>query len=971
MTMPETTIRGFTEVRSEDIPEIGVDATLYRHDETGAEVLALASDETNKTFAVGFATYPEDDTGVAHILEHMVLAGSESYPVRDPFFEMVKSSPAGFLNALTYPDRTIYPFATENEQDFHNLMAVYLDAVFRPRLTRATFDQEGWHLELERQEGPLSYRGVVFNEMKGALSDPNRWLFRLATTGLFPDNLYRLESGGDPEAIPNLTYEQLREFHREHYAPSRARFVLYGNVAHDLALAKIGAYLESSPRLEPLPPPAVQMPFEEPETIDATYPAGRDGKAFATVSWALPEPGDAAEELALDVLAHALTGTPGAPLRRALLDSGLGEAFTGGLASYLRQPAFSAGLRGVSPDHVDDVIRLVLDTLENVVEQALSAGDVAAARNTVEFRLREMDVHGGQRGVALAGSALGHWIHGRDPLESLKFVAALEALDERMASDPRYLEGLLRDRLVENPHRVDLRLLPDPAMLDARDRRERERLDALFAEMDQDRRTEILAATDALKAHQQAEESPEAVATLPFLRRTDMSAAPRTVPAKEFEMAGVPVLRYDLDTRGIVYLDLGFDLRTLPANLLPYASLLGRALLETGTADRSVAELSQAIGRDTGGIAMDLLAAAGLGRPGPVRFFLRGRALGHKSEALTVLLEEILRAARITDLDRIAGLAREEKARRESALVPNGHAYALRRAASHGSDAAWAREQIEGIASLKFVESLLSRLESEPQTVAEELGRVRATLLSRRALVVGVTADDAAWTHARGPLERLLESIAPGTGSPAHWERSSSAGREGFAIAAQVNYVGASVPLRDGPLPCSWLAAARHLRAAHLLPKIRFQGGAYGAGDALDVTGGDLGFYTYRDPDPLASIGVIEDSIGALRHAAGSIEDDELEKVVVGALGKLDPYALPGALGYRHLCRWLAGVDEDEAAERRGELFATDRADFAALADAVEQGLPSMRLAVLGPKASLESANEARGGDWLEIDASL
>lgn len=965
------TIRGFTRVRSQQIPELGTDATIYRHHETGAEVLALASDESNKTFAVGFATYPEDDTGVAHILEHMVLAGSESYPVRDPFFEMIKSSPAGFLNAMTYPDRTIYPFATENEQDYLNLMRVYLDAVFRPRLTRETFDQEAWHLELAAEEGPLSYKGVVFNEMKGAIADPNRSLFREATAGLFPDNLYRFESGGDPEAIPDLTYEQLLAFHREHYAPSRARFVLYGDVAHDLALEEIGAYLESAPVFEPLPPPAVQLPFDEPEVIDATYPSGADAKAFATVNWALPEPEDAAEEIALDVLAHALTGTPGAPLRRALLDSELGEAFTGGLASYLRQPTFSAGLRGVAPDDVDRVIALVLETLERLADDALSAGDVAAARNTVEFRLREMDVHGGQRGVALAASALGHWLHGRDPVEALEFVAALDTLDDRMAEDPRYLEGLLRARLVENPHRVDLRLLPDPELLETRNLKERERLDTLFAEMDQEARAAAVESTEALARHQQAEERPEAIATLPFLRRTDVSPAPREVPAETLEIEGVPVRRYDLDTRGIVYLDLGFDLRVLPKELLPYASLLGRALLETGTAERTVAELSQAIGRDTGGIDSDLIATAGVDQPGPVRFFLRGKALGSKAEELCGLLEEILGSAEITDLTRIESLAREEKARRESALIPGGHAYALRRAAAHGSDAAWAREQMEGIDGLAFVKALVDRIETEPETVAEELEQVRAKLLARKALVVGVTADDAAWTDARGPLERLLGTMAPGTATTVTWDRAPAPQREGFPISAQVHYIGASLPLTDGPLPGSWLAASRYLRAAHLLPKIRFQGGAYGAGDAPDVTGGEMGFYTYRDPNLLASIGVLESTVAELRKAAEGIDDDELEKVVVGSVGKLDPYALPGALGFRCLCRHLAGVDEAVTAARREQLLATERSDFAALADAIEAALPRLRIAVLGPDASLKAANEEKGGDWLEVAAPL
>ena len=968
MSMPRTTPRGFTDVRSEAIPEINARATLYRHDETGAEVLALVTDETNKAFAVGFATYPEDDTGVAHILEHMVLAGSENYPVRDPFFEMLKSSPAGFLNAVTYPDRTLYPFATENDQDFLNLLGVYLDAVFKPRLSKETFDQEAWHYELEDVQGPLAYRGVVFNEMKGAIADPNRSLFREATAALFPDNTYRHESGGDPEMIPDLTWEGLKAFHREHYAPSRARFVIYGAVPTVAALEKIGAYLNGAPRLEPLDPPALQAPFDAPKRIDATYPAGGDGKAFATVSWALPEPGDPAEEIALDILAHALTGAPGSPLRRALLDSGLGEGFAGGMATYLRQPTFSAGLRGVDPKDADKVIALVLETLERLADEALSEGDVTAARNTVEFRLREMDVYGGQRGVALAAGALGHWLYGRDPLAPLRFAGALETLDARMADDPRYLENLLHELVVDNGHRVDLRLMPDPSMMDARNARERQRLDAALDAMGTGERESVARATEELRAHQQAEESPEAIATLPFLRRTDMSSGTRRVPAEEYELEGVPVRRYDLDTRGIAYVDLGFDLRVLPTELLPYASLLGRALLETGTSRRSVAELSQAIGRDTGGIGSDTLTASGHGAPAPVRFFLRGRVLGSKAASLTELLEEILLEAEITDLERIGSLAREEKARREASLIPSGHVFAMRRASAHRDDAAWAREQIKGLDALEFVKRLLARIEEAPHVVAHELERLRAALLTRGRLVVGVTADDAAWISVRDPLSRLLGALEPGTPEARVWDRPEMAQREGFPIATQVHYLGASLSVSDGPMPGAWLAASRWLRSSHLLPKIRFQGGAYSAGDAPDVNGGELGFYTYRDPNLLASLDVIETSVVELRRAADAIPDDELEKVVVGAVGKLDPYALPGALGYRQLGRWLAGVDEATTARRREEALATERRDFRALADAIEAALPSARLAVLGPEASLRAANEERGGDWMEID---
>jgi Zn-dependent M16 (insulinase) family peptidase len=951
---------GFTPVAERDLPIAGVRARRLVHEASGAEVLLLAGTEPNLSFAVGFQTLPDDDTGVAHILEHMVLAGSDRFPLKDPFFEMIKGSLAGFLNAMTYPDRTVYPFATEHPQDFLNLLQVYLDAVFRPRLSETTFQQEAWHLEPGENDAALQLRGVVYNEMKGAVANPSRALQHTETTALFPDTAYRHESGGDPVAIPDLTYDDLVAFHAAHYHPARARFVLHGDVPLEATLATIASYLEGVEPSPPLPPPALQAPFDAPREAHGAYPADARGKAFATVAWALPPVEGPGEELALDLLDHVLVGTPAAPLRRALLDAGLGEAFVGGLSTTLRQPAFHAGLRGVAPERAGEVHALVLATLRRIAEEGVDAGDAEAARNALEFDLRELDVYGGQRGLALALDALGAWLHGGDPLEQVDLDAALADLDARIA--PRgdgaaaasALTELLRARLLDNPHRVTTTVRPDPGLSEARASQERERLAARASELSEDDLAEIAAAATRLAEAQQAPDPPEARATLPRLAREDLRDA-RPRPAEQVRTrAGVEIVRYDLPTRGLVYLDLAFDLRRVPERFLPHVGLLGRLLLETGTARRSLQELTRAIDRDTGGVgaAFDLAPGVAGGR-GLARFFVRGKALAGRAGAMAELMAEIVREANVADVAAVRRLAVEELARRRAAIEPAGHRFALRRLAAHGSVEERADEALGGLASLDALARLIERCDDDPAAVAAELEELREALFTRGGLVVGLTADEAASAPAHAAIDALLERLpAGGEATDVAWSLPTPRPREGWTLPGQVHYVATGVALRDGgPLPGGWLAAARWLTGDLFIPQVRFQGGAYGAGAQLDPLHGALRTYSYRDPHLERTLEVARGMADALRTAAREIDPQEFETLVIGAVGGLDPYALPGARGHRELLRRLRG-SQGQLERLRSELLDADPGAFVELADAIEAaGEPA--LVVLGADGSL------------------
>jgi presequence protease len=942
---------------------LGVHARLLRHDGSGAELLHLAGDEPNLSFAVGFATLPQDDTGVAHILEHMVLAGSERFPLKDPFFEMVKGSVAGFINAMTWPDRTVYPFATDHPTDFLNLLQVYLDAVFRPRLTRETFDQEAWHLEPGEESGSLRWRGVVFNEMKGAAGNPDRALSTTEARALLGDTPYRHDSGGDPAAIPELTFEALRAFHRDHYHPSRARFVLHGDVDLDAALGVIAGYLEGAPRLEPLPPPGLPARLGAPIEAHGTYPSDARGKAIATVSWVGREPESPADLLLWRLLERVVVGTPAAPLRRALLDAGLGEAFVGGFSDARRSPMFEVGLRGVETERAPEVHALVLETLRSLAERGLDDDDVAAARNRLEFVSRELDVYGGQRGLAAALGAMGVWFHGRDPLAELDFDATFAELDARLrAGGGALVTDALRRWLLEEPHRADLTIAPDPELSARREAEERARLAVVAAHLDEPGLERVRTASAALEAYQREPDAESAKAALPRLTRGDLAEARREPDPVAETRGGAELLWIERPTRGLVYLDLAFDLRPLPVALLPHVAVLGRALLETGTTRSDLVGLSRRIDRDTGGITHTIEAHPGIdGADGVARFVLRGKALAARAEALADLMTEVLLEARLDDRDAIRRLAVEDLSRRRTALEPAGNQFVVRRLAAHGSPEARIAELVGGLASLDALATLVKRIDEDWEDVRGELLELRERLLDRASLVAGVTADPPTAEAARAAVEHLVDALPAGGGGRPEAALPTPGPREGWVLPGQVHYVGARWTLRGGGrLPGSWLAAARHVSADVLIPTVRFRGGAYGAGAVLDPLAGALTSWSYRDPNLAATLDVFLAAPRHLREAAHEIDDRALDTLIVGAVGKLDPYALPGASGYRALLRHLRG-SAGELERLRADLLATSRRDFLDLADAIEAA-DAPPVAVLGPRGSLEATAAADTG---------
>ncbi len=955
----------FELVRNEKIAEINSEAWLYRHRKTGAEVLSLVNDDENKVFGITFKTPPEDSTGIAHILEHSVLCGSKKYPVKKPFVELLKGSMHTFLNAMTFPDKTAYPVASQNLKDFYNLVDVYLDAVLFPLITEDTFEQEGWHYELESLDGPLVYKGVVFNEMKGVYSSPDSVMHTLAQNALFPDTTYGKSSGGDPKAIPDLTYGQFKRFHETYYHPSNARVVFSGDDAPEKRLDILDSYFSQFERIEVDAEVALQPCWNAPRTVSGTY-AGtvdpekrRDG--MVSVSWML-DPAESREEvLSHGMLSYLLAGNSAAPLRKKLTESGLGEGVIGGgIASYLRQPMGSFGLKGVDPADADKIEKLVLDTLAEIAETGFSPEQIEAAVNTFEFTLREQNTGSYPRGMTYMFNALGTWLHGGDPLSPLSFETALAALKDKAGGD--HFKSEIRRLFLDNPHRLTTTLSADPEQGAREAKAEADKLAEVRAGLDETALKSVLERTEKLKALQEEVDRPEDLAKIPTLGLADLDRDIRTVPTEESALHGARVMFHDLPTTGIVYLDLGFDLHVLDADMLPYLPLFGRALLQTGTSKEDFVSLTQRIGRTTGGVQQHRgLATRQDGTGTAAWFFLSGKAVPDKLADMLAIMGDVLLDARLDNRERFKQMALEEKAGFEARLVPSGNAIVDTRIKSGLTEAGWIAEQMSGVSYGQFLKDLVKRVDSDWAGVEATLKAIRDRLFNRGRMVVNVTADGALWGKAQAELASFVAGLPEQRVADADWSRTLAPRNEGLIIPAQVNYVGKGANLKalGFTLTAASAVALRLLNTTYLWDKVRVQGGAYGGSSRFDLSSGNFAFLSYRDPNLLKTLDVYDGAAKALRAEIG---DTDLVRSVIGVVGDLDRPEFVDAKGYSAMWRILNGTTDELRQQRRDEILGTSRADFVALAEAIEAVAAKGHVVVLGGEAAITAANEQRPG---------
>jgi len=963
------TVHGFELVEERSIAEINALAKRYRHLQTGARLLALENDDENKVFGIAFATPPEDSTGLPHILEHSVLCGSCTFPVKEPFKELRKGSLNTFLNAMTWPDKTAYPVASQNLADLYNLTRVYLDAVFKPFITPETFQTQGWHYETDGPDAPLSYKGVVFNEMKGVYSAPDALIDRYSQQTLFPDTIYGLDSGGDPAAIPDLSYEQFQRFYHRHYHPSNSFIFFYGDDHSDERLRLVDEYLRAYQPSEPAPLVALQPPFAAPRRFLFDYDAGAEQesdasparRSYVTINWLMNQVTDLETTLALSVLSYILVSTQASPLRKALLDSGLGEGVIGGgYDSGYRQAMFSIGLKNIAAADSDQVEQLVLDTLATLAAEGIERDMIAASLNTVEFRLREANTGSFPRGLMVMLAALGGWLHGGDPLAELAYEAPLAQLKQAVADDPRFFERLIQRYFLDNQHRTRVLLQPDAAARARIEAAEAARLDAARAAMSA---AELQAVRDTMQRLQVLQDTPdtsEALATIPSLTVADLEREIRRLPLAEGELAGVRLLTHDLFTNGILYLDLGFDLRRLPQRLLPYGELFGRLLLSMGTATQDYVKLSQRIGRETGGIHRSAhLATTRRGDP-TTHLILRGKATLEQSQALLDILADVLLTAQLDNRERLRQILLEEKAGLEAGLIPGGHGVIFRRLRARFTTADWAGEQMGGLAYLFFLRGLIQRIDQDWAGVLADLEGVRAALIGRAGMFCNVTVEQASFEHFQPRLAEFLQALPAGTDQPDQavaWQPTAASGPEGLTLPAQVNYVGKAANLYalGYELHGSTFVAVKFLDNTWLWDRVRVQGGAYGGFCSFDSLSGVLAYLSYRDPNLLGTLQTYDAAAHYLRTV--SLSQADVDKIIIGVIGQMDSYQLPDAKGFTSLSRAL-NRDTDALRQRlRDQVLATTVADVRALADLLDQVSQQGAVVVLGSEQAIAAAN--------------
>ena len=956
---------GFTLVREEDMHEAGGVVRLWKHDATGAELLSVCNDDENKSFGVSFRTPPRDSTGVAHILEHSVLCGSDRYPVKEPFVELLKSSLQTFLNALTFPDKTCYPVASCNLQDFYNLIDVYLDAVFHPRIDENVLRQEGWHIEADGPDAPWQFKGVVFNEMKGVYSSPDSVLMEECQHAVFPDMLYSLDSGGDPAVIPSLTFEAFREFHANYYHPSNARFFFWGDDPEEARLARIAEVIAPYARREVSSEVPLQERLPLPRFLEIPY-AASDGeeadKAHVAVNWLLCESKETEEMFVLNMLEHIISALPGSPLRKALMDSGLGEDISGcGLEGDLRQAYFSMGLRSIDAKDGPQVERLMMETLAELADEGVPAPAVEAALNSLEFMLRENNTGSFPRGLAAMFRSLSDWLYDGDPFAPLAWEKPLASIKERLAGGEKVFEDAIRRWFLDNTHRVTVLLTPDASLAAARQAVEDAKIDALRRGMDEKERAEVVEITAALRAAQQKPDSEEALNTVPSLGKKDLPEKNAHIPCEVEKSDGLDVVTHPLDTTGILYARLAFDLGAVPARLLPLVPLYARALTELGTKRRNYVDLGFEISAHTGSLGAGAVVLPRSSDAAVVSFLsVSGKCTADKVGRMTSLMEEILSEPDFDNRERFMQMALEEKARMEQAAVPSGHILVNTRLNGRLSAVGRISEEMNGVSALMYVRELIRRLEQDWEGVRADLAELHGVIVRRDAVKLDLTADGALLAEARGVLEKLALSLPsrPAQSSPV--ELSPLPGAELLSIPAQVNYVGLGLSLNGTGYIYSGSQAVilRHLRMGYLWDRVRVQGGAYGCFARYGRATGAFTFASYRDPNVENTLRVYRETADYLGNL--SLSEADITRAVVGAIGDVDAYMLPGAKGSAAFSRWMAGESEEERQRIREEILSTRLADFHDFAPCLARALETAVPCVLGG-SDAEAVADAEG----------
>ena len=937
------------------VEDVQSDGFILRHKKSGARIAILSNNDDNKVFYIGFRTPPEDETGVPHIIEHTTLCGSKKFPVKDPFIELAKGSLNTFLNAMTYPDKTVYPVASCNDQDFKNLMDVYLDAVFNPNITKyeEIFKQEGWHYELTGKDDELKINGVVYNEMKGAYSSPDEVLSSQIYRSLFPDNTYSKDSGGNPEYIPKLTYEAYLDFYHKYYHPSNSYIYLYGDMDVverlewlDKEYLSLYDYKKVNSEINKQPA------FDEIKNVEAQYSITMDdtqeNKTYLSYNRVV---GDTLDEMlyqAFDVLDYALVSSPGAPVKQALIDAGIGDDVYGSYDAGILQPVFSFVAKNANASQADEFESIIENTLKEVVKTGINKEALLAGINSSEFKFREADFGQFPKGLLFGLNCLDSWL-----FDDMKPFIHLECLGTfaklRKAVDTDYFEKLIQEYLLDNTHGSSVTVKPKRGLGNEREEALAKELSDYKASLSDEEIKKLIEDTEHLKKYQEEPSSDEDLRKLPMLTRADMKKNAMPFSNIEDELLDVKVVRHDIESNGIDYISFLFDAGDFAQSELGYLGFFTNALGLVSTEKYSYTDLANATNIYTGGISTGTASHPDIkDRNNFVfKFEVKLKVLEKNLDKALELMEQMLLSSDFTDTKRLGELVAQIKARLQANLSSSGHLVAAMRSMSSFSRYALYQDELKGVAFYRSICRIEKELLESPKSVSDKLAAIAKKLFARNRMLISFTGNNEAYGNAKPSLEKVIAGFnkmsVVGNQAEVHFNTA----KEAFIDASQIQYVA-----KTGDFICEgyeYTGALRLLRIIlsydYLWINVRVKGGAYGCMNTF-LRSGESYFVSYRDPNLSDTLDVYDRIPEYIRSF--SPDERDMTKYIIGTFSALDTPMNPEAKGSRSLSAYLEGITYEQIQKERNEILNAQPEDIRRLADLVEAVLKKDSICVIG-----------------------
>lgn len=958
-------IPAYEVVKQENLTDIHSTGYLLRHKKTGARLILIENDDENKVFSIAFRTPPANSTGVPHILEHSVLCGSREFPLKDPFVELVKGSLNTFLNAMTYPDKTCYPVASCNDQDFQNLMHVYLDAVFYPNIYKKEeiFRQEGWNYHLEKPEGPLTYNGVVYNEMKGAFSSPDEVLDRQIKTSLFPDNTYGVESGGDPENIPDLSYEEFLDFHRTYYHPSNSYLYLYGNMDMEEKLRFIDEkYLSAFDALDVDSNIPEQTPFSQVKDLQEEYPISEneeeEDNTYLSFNMVVGNAMDSMLDVAFDVLDYALLSAPGAPLKKALLDAQIGKDIYGSFDDGILQPYFSIVAKGAKTSQKEEFVSIIRKSLEDIVKNGVDKKAILAGINYMEFRYREADFGSYPKGLMYGLDILGNWLYDdENPFAQVKLLAIYDRLKE--AVNEGYFEEMIQKWLLDNTHGTILTLVPKRGLAAKREKALEEKLEKYRRSLSAEELEELVRKTEALVAYQESEEKQEDLACIPMLKRSDIRREVNGFSNEELKVDDSLFLYQDVCTNGIGYVNVMFEIRDMEVEKVHYLGLLKSVLGYVDTKDYTYGQLFNEINARTGGIqcGVDVFDKANDPEVFRTMFTIRGKALYSQMDFLFQMMGEILNTSKLTDTKRLQEIIGEIKSRGQASLIGAGHQTAVLRGTSYASPMAKFQDEMAGVGYYKFVEDLDKNFQEKKEEIVAGLLNAVEEIIRPDSFMVSYTGERESVEQIQKLCGELKKSLPERTSQVPSVSITCEKKNEGFKTSGQVQYVAKCGNfVKKG---YAYTGALEILKVAlsydYLWINLRVKGGAYGCMSGFRRSGESY-FVSYRDPHLRRTLEVYQGVPEYVRTFQA--DERELTKYIIGTISGKDVPRTPQSQGALGRMAYFRGLTVEMLQKERNQILDATVEDIHALAPLIEAILADDQICVVGSESAVEKAKD-------------